>query len=70
MQRVRNLAVAFAAMVFLAANLLNLVVWHSRPLFGLFIVIAALVIVLLKRRSRRQHSPEPRAAAELTEEGP
>ena len=52
-------------MVFLAANLLNLVVWHSRPLFGLFIVIAALVIVLLKGHTRRQHPGEPRANPEL-----
>ena len=64
------MAVVFAAMVFLAANLLNLTVWHSRPLFGLFIVIAALVILLLKRHRRRQHSREPRGAAELTEGGP
>ena len=65
MRRVQNLAVAFAAMVFLAANLLNLVVWHSRPLFGLFIVIAALVIVLLKRHNRRQHPRQPRANPQL-----
>ena len=65
MRRVGNLAGAFAAMVFLAANLLNLVVWHSRPLFGLFIVIAVLTIVLLKRHRRRHHPHEPRAAAEL-----
>ena len=65
MRRVGNLAVAFAAMVFLAANLLNLLVWHSKPLFGLFIVTAALTIVLLKRHRRRQHPRRPRADAEL-----
>ena len=65
MRRVQNLAVAFAAMVFLAANLLNLVVWHSRPLFGLFIVIAALTIVVVQRHRRSQHPRQPRADAEL-----
>ncbi len=65
MRRVGNLAVAFAAMVFLAANLLNLVVWHSRPLFGLLIVIAALTIVVVQRHRRSQHPRQPRADAEL-----
>ncbi len=65
MRRVGNLAVAFAATVFLAANLLNLVVWHSRPLFVLFIGIAALTIILLKRHRRRQHPGQPRADAEF-----
>ena len=65
MRRAQNLAVAIAAMAFLAANLLNLVAWHSRPLFGLFIVIAALVIVLLKRDRRCQDPRDPGAAAEL-----
>ena len=65
MRRVGNLAVAFAATVFLAGNLLNLVVWHSRPLFGLFIIIAALVIVLLRPHTRRQDPRQPRADAEF-----
>ena len=65
MHRVGNLALTFAATVFLAANLLNLFAWHSRPLFGLFIVIAALTIVLLNRHRRRQHSHEPPTAADL-----
>ena len=65
MRRVGNLAVAFAAMVFLAANLLNLVIWHSRPLFGLFIVITALTIVLLQRHRRSQHPRQRRANPEL-----
>ena len=65
MRRAQNLAVAFAAMVFLAANLLNLVVWHSRPLFGLFIVIAALTIVVVQRHRRSQHPREPRASPEF-----
>ena len=65
MQRVGNLAVAFAAMIFLATNLLNLVVWHSRPLFGLLMGIAALAIVFVQRQRRRQHPHEPRAAADI-----
>ena len=65
MRRVGNLAVAFAALVFLAANLLNLVVWHSRPLLGLLMVIAALTIIVVQRHRRSQHPREPRADAEL-----
>ena len=52
-------------MVFLAANLLNLVVWHSRPLLGLLMVIAALTIIVVQRHRRSQHPREPRADAEL-----
>ena len=54
MRRVWNLAVAFAAAVFLAANLLNLYAWHSRPLFVLFMGLAALTVVLLVRHRRRE----------------
>ena len=65
MWRVRNLAVAFTATVFLAANLLNLFAWRSKPLFALFIVIAALTIVLLQRHRRHQHLGESRPNPEL-----
>ena len=65
MRRAQNLAIAFAAMIYLAANLLNLVVWHSRPLFGLFIVIAVLTIVLVQRRRRSQHPRQPQANPQL-----
>ena len=65
MRRAGNLAVAFAATVFLAANLLNLFAWRSKPLFVLFIVTAALAIVLWQRHRRRQHPGEPRADAEF-----
>ena len=58
MRRVGNLAVAFAATVVLAANLLNLFAWHSRPLFVLFVALAALTVVLLVRDRQREAGRE------------